>query len=372
MRQSPLSWRSRALLGSAVWLALSGGAAALIASPGVSAPLARVWQALTDGWVDAPERERLFAVADARGVSAGEPVFLASQERLEAPVGHVVAIEAGVAVEAGKEGALGAATLRVRFAPGFDAQGELRFTCLPPSRTFAEAVSLAVPPATARLLGEALRARLEATFSEALGPELEARLPAFLARVDPTQDPRTGAELKALAAAVLERLRPLLDGLTRDVTRAVDQRFDLLGRLGLLWKMLRGDGEGLRKDLLPVAQQAATSWWEAHSVAVLEAVGAGVKDREAELGAWLKGPLWETARDELLLPVARAQRARLESEAETLLGRALTEIVLAPGGGLRPRFASVVRTHLLGHLSPLLLVERVPVEGALVEPGAQR
>ncbi len=354
------------LLGSAVWLAVALAAGALVAAPGVRLPLTRTVGALTDGFLDASERERGFPVADARGVSAGEPVFLASQERLEAPVGHVVRVEPE------KEGALGAATLRVRFVPGFDVGGDLRFTCLPPSRTFAEAVSLAVPPATARLLGEALRERLEATFSEAVGPELEARLPAFLARVDPTKDPRTGAEVKALAHAVLERLRPLLEGLTRDVTRAVDRRFDLLGRLGLLWKMLRGDGEGLRKDLLPVAQQAATSWWETHSSEVLEAVGTGVKDREAELQAWLKGPLWETARDELLLPVARAQRARLEAEAEALLARALQEIVVAPGGGLRPRFASVVRTHLLGQATPLLLVERVPGAGASVEPGAPR
>jgi hypothetical protein len=366
MRPLTLSRRTRVLLGSAVWLAVALAAGALVAAPGVRLPLARTVLALSDGLLEAPERERDFPVADARGVEAGEPVFLASQERIDAPVGHVVRIVPT------REGALGAAMLRVRFAPGFELHGDLRFTCLPPSRTFAEAVSLAVPPATARLLGEALRERLEATFSEAVGPELEARLPAFLARVDPTKDPRTGAEVKALAHAVLERLRPLLDGLTRDVTRAVDKRFDLLGRLGLLWKMLRGDGEGLRKDLLPVAQQAATTWWETHASEVLEAVGTGVKDREAELGAWLKGPLWETARDELLLPVARSQRARLEAEAEALLARALTEIVLAPGGGLRPRFASVVRTHLLGQATPLLLVERGPDSGNLAQPGAGR
>ena len=287
-------------------------------------------------------------------MSLGEPVFLASQGRLEAPVGHVVALEP----VPGEAGATGSTRLRVRFAPGFDAQGELAFTCLPPSRTWAEALAVAVPPETARALGEALRERLQATFQESLGPELEAHLPAFLARVDPTRDPRTGEEVRALAKAVLGRLKPLLDGLTRDVTQAVDKRFDLLGRLGLLWKMLRGDGEGLRKDLVPVAQKAAESWWTAHSDEVLRAVGDGVGDRKEELGAWLEGPLWEAARDELLLPVVRAQRPRLEAEAEALLERALGEVVLAPGGGLRLRFAGVVRTHLLGHDTPLLLVER--------------
>ena len=60
-----------------------------------------------------------------------------------------------------------------------------------------------------------------------------------------------------------------------------------------------------------------------------------------------------------------AERPRLEAEAQRLLEAALAEVVLAPGGGLRPRFASVVRTHLLGHRAPLLLVRRAaPAEGA--------
>ena len=51
-----------------------------------------------------------------------------------------------------------------------------------------------------------------------------------------------------------------------------------------------------------------------------------------------------------------AQRARLEAEAEALLRRAADEVALAPGGGFRPRFASVLRTHLLGRGEALLLL----------------
>jgi hypothetical protein len=254
--------------------------------------------------------------------------------------------------------ALEAAGLRVRFEPEVAALDELRLECLASSKTLGEALSLALPPESVRRLGEALRARLGVTFEEALRPELKARLPAFLERVDPRHDPRAKAEVAALGAAVMARLSPLLDSLSREVTQAVDKRFDLLDRLGLLWKMVKGDGEGLRKDLLPVAQAAAARWWSEHASEVLEALGQGLGDRGTQLGDWLAGPVWEAAQAELFVPILRAQRARLEAEAQALLEAALAEVVLAPGGGLRPRFAHVVRTHLLGHHAPLLLVRR--------------
>jgi hypothetical protein len=155
---------------------------------------------------------------------------------------------------------------------------------------------------------------------------------------------------------VLPRLEPLLEGLTRDVTAAVKERFDFLDRLGLLWKVLRGDEKGLEKELVPVAREAAKGWWTAHGAEALAAVAAGVKDRREALGAWLKGPAWEAAREELLMPVVRDERDRLTAEVEALLAQAVAEVALAPGGGFRPRFASVLRTHLLGRGEALLLL----------------
>jgi hypothetical protein len=353
---APPSPRARSRLGVAVWLALLGGLVALFAAPGVRGPLGRTVHTLLEPWRDAPERERRFE-GPSYGARLGDPVFEARGEGLGEPVGHVVAVEAQA--------------LRVRFEPGFGgARGleDLEVECLAPSRTLGEALALALPPESVRRLGLALRERLGVTFEEALEPELKARLPAFLARVDPRKDPRASAEVQALGHAVMQRLAPLLDGLTREVTRAVDQRFDLLDRLGLLWKMVKGDGEGLRKELLPVAKEAAQRWWSEHATEVLEALGQGLADRGPELGDWLAGPVWDAAQTELLLPIAHAQRARLEAEAQGLLEAALAEVVLAPGGGLRPRFAHVVRTHLLGHRAPLLLVRVVarsePAEGA--------
>jgi hypothetical protein len=217
-------------------------------------------------------------------------------------------------------------------------------------------VALAVPPEVAARLSTALRARLAATFEEALLPGIERRLPAFLARLDPTKDPPTRALAELLGDAVLTRVTPLLEGLTSDITTAVKDRFDFLDRVGLLWRVLRGDAKGLEKELVPVAREAASVWWALHGTEALTAVAEGVKDRRDAIATWLKGPAWTAARDELLLPVVHEERDRLSAEVEALLRQAVEEVALAPGGGFRPRFASVLRTHLLGRGQALLFL----------------
>jgi hypothetical protein len=334
------SLRARVVIGSAVWVAALVGAAALFAAPRVNEPLARTVRAFADDVLGAPERERHFALADLRGVEPGAPVYRLSGGALEAPVGHVVALEGD--------------GVRVHLAPEVGA--DVRLECLSPSRNLGEAVALAVPPEVAARLGAALRARLTATFEEALLPGLERRLPAFLARVDPRTDPTTRALAESVGDAVLARVTPLLEGLTSDITRAVKARFDFLDRLGLLWKVLRGDAKGLEKELVPVAREAARGWWAVHGTEALAAVGEGIKDRRDALETWLKGHAWTAARDELLLPVVNDERERLTSEIEALLRQAVEEVALAPGGGFRPRFASVLRTHLLGRGQALLFV----------------
>jgi hypothetical protein len=333
--------RARVLVGSAVWLGVLAGAAVLLAAPGVRGPLARTAGAFADDAFGAPERERYFALPDLRGVEPGAPVFRLSEGALEAPVGHVLAIEG--------------AGVRVHLSPGLGA-GPFHLECLSPSRSLGEAVALAVPPEVAGRLGSAFRTRLAATFEEALLPGLERRLPAFLARLDPTEDAATRALIELVGASVLERLSPLLEGLTGDITAAVKARFDFLDRVGLLWKVLRGDEKGLQKELVPVAREAARGWWSLHGAEALAAVAAGVNDRREALGTWLRGPAWSAARDELLLPVVRDERDRLSAEVEALLRQAVEEVALAPGGGFRPRFASVLRTHLLGRGQALLLL----------------
>lgn len=335
------SLRARVVIGSVVWVAALGGAAVLFAAPKVREPLARTVRAFTDDAFGAPEHERRFALPDLRGIAPGAPVFrLSSDGAVEAPVGHVVALDAtGVRVHL--DGGVGA---------------DVRLECLSPSRSLGEAVALAVPPEVAAHLGAALRARLAATFEEALLPGLERRLPGFLARIDPTKDPATRALAELVGDAVLTRLTPLLEGLTGDITKAVKERFDFLERLGLLWKVLRGDAKGLEKELVPVAREAARGWWAVHGSDALAALAQGVKDRREAIATWLKGPAWTAARDELLLPVVQEERDRLSAEVEALLRQAVEEVALAPGGGFRPRFASVLRTHLFGRGEALLFL----------------
>ncbi len=330
-------WRLAPLVGGATWAGLLTGAVLLLSSPGVRGPLLRTGRALL-GLPPVGAVERTFLVADARGVEPGAPVF-AEQGAPATPVGYVERVEGD--------------RLTLRLSPGGPAP---TLTCLPPSRSWPEALALALPPAASARLATALEERLARTFREALLPAVEARLPAFLARVDPRADAATRALLAGLSETLLARLTPLLEGLTQEVSDAVDARFDLLDRLGLLWKLVRGDAAGLRRSVLPVAREVAAGWWGRHAEEVVRAVGQGLEERRDSLRAWLTGPAWEAARDELLRPTLAEARGRLAAEVEGLAREALEEVALAPGGGFRPRFASVLRTHLLGRGQALLLL----------------
>lgn len=348
------SLRTRALLGSSVWLAAVAGAGALLADPDVRRPLARTAGALVEEFASHPERERTYRVAGASGVEPGAAVFRAAAQGPEAPLGCVVSSTA--------EG------VRVRFAPEAGPPEALTLVLLPPSRTLGEALQLAVPPEVGARLGQELEQRLARAVNEVLLPGVEQRLPAFLERLDPRRDPATAALAEQLAAAVLTRLEPLLEGLAGEVTSAVDAHFDLLDRLGLLWKLVRGDSDGLQKQVLPVARKAARAWWAAHSAEVLGAVRQGAEDRRDLLSAFVAGPLWSAARDELVLPILTGGRERLTEEGEGLLRRAVEEVALAPGGGFRPRFSNVLRTHLLGRSQALLLASPVAAPAAAGAP----
>lgn len=336
----PLSSSARVWVGSVIWLGLAGAALGVLAQPHVRAPLARTVGALLGGGPGAGGRQVVFQVGDARGIDPGCPVF-AQGEVPAPPVGHVVSVEGR--------------SVRVALAGGAESGPGL--TCLPPSRTWAEAVDLALPPALAAELSAGLQARLARLSEDLLLPGLEARLPAFLARLDPRTDPATRDLLGVVGASTLRRLEPLLEDLAQDVSRAVGARLDLLDRLGLLWKVVRGDGDGLRRQMLPLAREAAERWWTAHASDVGAAVGAGLEAHRADLRTWLEGPGWRAVRDEVLLPVVREGRERLAADAQALLSDALARVALAPGGGFRPRFASVLRTHLLGRGQALLLLE---------------
>lgn len=339
----PLSLRTRVVIGNAVWVGLALGAGSLLASPGVRAPLTRTaWALVTDGSGQVAD-VRTFRVEDVRGISPGAPIY-ADGDLPSAPLGHVVEVSGN------EVRALIAGPSLPSHASGAG------LVCLPPSRTLSEALALAVPPDALRRLGLDVEQRLARTVEQALLPGMEERLPAFFSRLDPQRDAATRDVVDRVGASALERLAPSFEGLTAEVTRAMGARLDLLDRVGLLWKVVRGDGEGLRRQLLPVAREAATRWWTDHSREVAVALSLALSDRREELRGWLQGPLWSAARDELLLPALLAERGRLAAEGEAVLRGVVVDVALAPGGGFRPRFASVLRTHLLGNGQALLLL----------------
>ena len=199
---------------------------------------------------------------------------------------------------------------------------------------------------------------LERLWEEELYPEVERNLPAFLDRIDPTGDTDSSKLVKDMGATVMTELDPLLDELASTVARAVDKHFDLLDRLGLLWKVVRGDERGIKKQVLPVAKQSATAWWSANQTRVLHAIAKGLKTHIPAVSEWVKTELFDAAKDELLDPVYESKKGKLEDEGEALLRIALEEIVRSPSGGLRVRFAAMLRATLLNKKSALILIER--------------
>ena len=146
--------------------------------------------------------------------------------------------------------------------------------------------------------------------------------------------------------------------LASDVTSAIKKKFDVLERLGLLWKAVSGDEKGLKDEILPVAKKAAREWWATHQREVMEALGRAFSAHADEFKTWVGTELFEAARDELVTPVLAAQGDRIETEGESLLRAAAKEFVEAPEGGFRVRFAQMLRTQLLNKKTALLLLER--------------
>jgi hypothetical protein len=334
-------------------LVLVAGALFVVAgvlTPAVARPAGRVLAALASGLVPERDEDLVIAVDDLRGLATGLPVFLPGVDGAARPVAHVVSWQAAA------DGAGG--TVRLRFEPGEDPSGPWRLRAYPPERTLGAALAMAVTPEAAGRFGAEVAARVERLWSQALLPEARQRMPGFLARVDPTADTEARALLDGATASVVRRLAPLTEDLSETVVGAMKREFDLLDRLGLLFKLLRNDAAGLQRTILPVAREASVRWWAAHRDDVLRAVGDGLGEHLGALRDWAGGELFDATRHELIEPILAAQRERLESEGEGLLRRAADEFVEAHGGGFRIRFTGLLRTQVLGKRTALLLLER--------------
>lgn len=334
------------ILGRVLLVALPAVLIALLLTPAVRRPLGRALSVLGADLFASADGDRQLPVATTAGVKAGDPIFLATRAGSLRPVAWV----AGVS-----EGQVG-----VRFAPGEALSGDWRLDVIASPSGFADSWQLALPVEVSERLQRRVRDRVRTLLDEAILPEARRRLPAFLERVDPRKDERAREVADAVAAEVIARLRPYGDDLTKAVARDLQKKLDLLDRLGLLWKVVQGDGEGIREDLVPVALATAERWWSENRNAVMTAVGEGVAAQASAWQAWLADDVLSAAREELAGPILDAQRSRLEQEADRLLNEVLNEVVAAPEGGLRVRFAAMVRSRLLEKDAPLLLLEPIP------------
>lgn len=333
------------VLGHLLLLSLLAGAVLLAARQDVRTATARVAGELLSGVRGATDEDPRFEVATLEGVRIGAPVHCPTADGATPVVGHVIAVEPGAPP-----------AVRVRWAVGGAPSGTFTLDVHPPRRSLRDAVALAVPDAEARAFANDFAARALALWESEVRPGVEARLPAFLERIDPTRDTRARELATRVGETLVARLEPLADELAAHVTKAVEDKFDLLDRLGLLWKMVRGDGQGLRRELVPVAKRATAAWWERHRDRVLATVGGALAERSGEIRAWAEGELLQATLDELVTPLWAAQRPRLEAEAEALLRTAAARFVESPVGGFRVRFASAVRHILLGKRTALLLL----------------
>jgi hypothetical protein len=336
--------RLRVVVGSVVLLAAPAAAAAGLLSPAVRGPAARTMHTLAQAFAPAGPGDLRVAVTTTRGVFVGTPAYLLDEHGDARPVAHVVATQDGAVL--------------LRFAPGEDASGPWRALVLPPGRGLREAFALAVTDEDARALARDLTSRLDGVFRECILPDARRRLPDFLRRIDPAHDGLSATTMQALATEMSDRLRPLWEDLASSVAKGVEREYGLLERLGIVWKMVRGDAEGLKRALAPVAEREARAWWDRRRGDVLAAVGDAIRARGPELEAWLRERVLAAARDELARPILSDHAARLEEEASAWLREAVDRIVEAPAGGFRVRFATVLRHHLLDKEQALLLLER--------------
>lgn len=342
--------RLKAQVGSLVIVVVVAFGVVKLSMPTVARPAGRVLATLTSALEADRAGDLVMTVADRRGIEPGLPVFRMDASGSTRPLAHVHTVEASGS----------GARLRLRFAHGESSAGVWRLHAYPPSRKLGAALEMAVTPEAARRFGRAVAARFDRLWRDALMPAAEERLPKFLARIDPTKDTEARPLVKAVTSSILQRLQPLLDNLANTVTHAMKQRFDLLDRLGLLLRFVRGDAKGLKKQLMPVAVAAAQRWWAVHQSTVLKEIGAAVSEHLLALRTWAGGELFTALREELVEPVFAEQRHRLEAEGEALLRLAADEFVESPDGGFRVRFAGVLRAQLLNKKTALLLLE--PVE----------
>ncbi len=334
----------KAWLGSGILAGAMLALVLLLASPSVARPAERITAELLSGLSAERDDDLLTPVDTTKGVDVGAPVFFVEPDGEARPVAHVVAVDDG--------------RLRVRFAAGEDPAGPWRVRVVPPKRGMMDAFHTAVPPETAERVGRELVRRLERLWDEELYPEVERNLPAFLDRIDPTKDTESSKLVKAMGSSVMQEVEPLLNELADAVARAVDRHFDLLDRVGLLWKVVRGDERGIKRQVMPVATKAATAWWSVNQARVLRAIARGLKSHVPEVSAWVKSELFDAAKDELLDPVYASKQDAIEDEGESLLRMAVEEVVRGPSGGLRIRFAAMLRATLLDKKTALVLIER--------------
>ena len=349
-----ISQQAKVWVGSLLLLGIATGAVWAIQSPGVQRPLERVAREAWSGVVATRPSDLLVVPETFEGVQVGAPVYLVDAHGDATAIAHVVSRKAEVD---------GRPALRLRFSADASPAGPWRLRVFPPRRGLMDAVGLAVPEEVQTALSDELTKRLRGLWEEALEPSIRKRLPAFLDRLDPRTAQASKHTLGLIGGTLFEHLRPHLNGLMDDVTRAVDRHYDLLDRMGLLWKFVRGDRKGLKREVLPVAERAARDWWARNQNQVLDSVGVAVKARMPELRRFLETEVLAAAHQELLEPVLKEQQRRIAKEAERALREVVREVVEAPSGGFRVRFAGVLRHVLLQKKTAVLLLERV-------EPGA--
>lgn len=345
---SSLALRTRFLLGNIVLLGALAALAWLVTRPAVSQPAQRVGAALASSFQTDRPTDIILTVESLDGIKPGLPVFHLDGGDEQRPVAHVH--DAG----AGETGAW----VQLRFEPDEDTEGPWGLTVYPPSRKLSSAVKMAVTDEAAQRFARDLGDRVETIWTELLLPDLERRMPGFLARIDPTKDTEARAVMLALTKGAMKRLDPLLSNLAKWVTWKVNHELDTLDRLGLLVKFVRGDSKGLSRKVLPIAKAAVQHWWQENQTGVMQAVGASVEEQYPAIRRWVAGEVFDAAREELAEPIFTTHRARLEQEGEALLKRAANEFVKSPEGGFRVRFAAVLRAQLLNKKTALLVLER--------------
>lgn len=335
MRISPKRWAGLLLLA-----AVGVGLVALVAV--VRRPLGRVASTVLHDAFGGVRGDRAFPVETPYAVRRGDPVYRADRADALRPVGYVTRAE----------------STRVFVRLHEAVASDLRLVVHGAPEDLGASIRLALPEATLKALEAEVGVEVKALLEGAVLPALERQLPAFLARVDPRKDAKAKEVLDGLTAEVMARLEPLGEDLAAHVAKDVERRYDLLARLGLLWQMVRGDAEGLKRDLTPVATKSAKAWWADHQAEVLTRVGDAIRAEGEPLKAWLASDVLEAAKEELLQPVLSSEGRRIERAADRLLRRASAAVVEAPDGGFRLPFATVVRARLLEKDSPLLLLER--------------